>query len=70
MRKLVSSKAVCETCKAKQHDERVHLGWLLTRGVGELGLNPYLCAKPQADHNSRQLFKLYPKKLYDNGWRS
>jgi branched-chain amino acid aminotransferase len=38
----------------------------VTRGIGTLGLNPYLCKGPQAfiinDH-----IQLYPKELYENG---
>ena len=39
---------------------------MVTRGVGELGLNPYLCKKPQVIIIAASI-QLYPRKLYDSG---
>jgi len=59
------SEAVCETCRVnKLRDGYIRL--VLTRGVGDLGLAPWLCAKPSyfviADKIS-----LYPPEYYENG---
>src|SRR5208282_3805825 len=59
------SEAVCGTCRAnKLKDGYIRL--VLTRGVGDLGLAPWLCAKPSyfviADKIS-----LYPPEYYENG---
>lgn len=59
------AQAVVRTCAANRlTDGYVRL--VVTRGVGTLGLNPYLCDTPQiiiiAGH-----IQLYPKKLYDEG---
>ncbi len=57
--------AVARTCKAnKTTDGYIRL--LVTRGVGTLGLNPYLCKKPQIIIIAADI-QLYPKKLYDEG---
>ncbi|MDZ4197989.1 MAG: branched-chain-amino-acid transaminase [Kiritimatiellia bacterium] len=59
------SKAVIETCRANRiHDGYIRL--LLTRGVGTLGLNPYLCKKPQVIIIAASI-QLYPKELYRDG---
>lgn len=57
--------AVVKTCKANGIvDGYVRL--VVTRGVGTLGLNPFVCVEPQiiiiAD-----VIQLYPKKLYQQG---
>ena len=39
---------------------------VVTRGVGTLGLNPYLCKKPQVIIIAAGI-QLYPKKLYEKG---
>ena len=58
-------KAVARTCKAnKTTDGYIRL--VVTRGVGTLGLNPYLCKKPQVIIIAADI-QLYPKKLYDDG---
>lgn len=57
--------AVVKTCKAN----RVRNGYVrlvVTRGVGTLGLNPYLCKKPQVIIIAAKI-RLYPKELYENG---
>jgi len=58
-------KAVVRTCKAnKTTDGYVRL--VVTRGVGTLGLNPYLCKTPQVIIIAADI-QLYAKKLYDEG---
>jgi branched-chain amino acid aminotransferase len=60
-------KAVLRTCKAnKIKDGYIRL--VVTRGVGTLGLNPYLCDKAQIIIIAAAI-QLYPKKLYDEGLR-
>ncbi len=57
--------AVAWTCRANGlKDGYVRL--LVTRGVGTLGLNPYLCEKPQIIIIAAQI-QLYPPELYQNG---
>lgn len=59
------SAAVCETCRAN----RVRDGYIrlvVTRGVGSLGLNPYLCKKPQTIIIAGSI-QLYPEELYRTG---
>ncbi len=57
--------AVIRTCAAnKTTDGYIRL--VVTRGVGTLGLNPYLCKKPQIIIIAADI-QLYPKKLYDEG---
>lgn len=59
------ARAVVKTCAANRiRDGYVRL--VVTRGVGELGLNPYLCKKPQVIIIAAAI-QLYPKKLYDTG---
>jgi branched-chain amino acid aminotransferase len=58
-------KAVVRTCQANGiKDGYVRL--VITRGVGTLGLNPYLCKKAQIIIIAADI-QLYPKKLYDEG---
>ena len=57
--------AVVETCKANDiRDGYVRL--IVTRGVGSLGLNPYLCKEPQIIIIAGAI-QLYPKELYETG---
>jgi branched-chain amino acid aminotransferase len=57
--------AVVETCKANDiTDGYVRL--VVTRGVGGLGLNPYLCKEPQVFIIAGAI-QLYPKELYEKG---
>jgi branched-chain amino acid aminotransferase len=57
--------AVVETCKANNvHDGYIRL--IVTRGVGSLGLNPYLCKEPQIIIIAGAI-QLYPKELYETG---
>lgn len=67
MTKEELSAAVIETCKANEiADGYVRL--VVTRGVGTLGLNPYLCDEAQIIIISAKI-QLYPQELYDNGLR-
>jgi branched-chain amino acid aminotransferase len=57
--------AVVATCKANGiTDGYVRL--IVTRGVGSLGLNPYLCKEPQVIIIAGAI-QLYPKELYETG---
>lgn len=58
-------KAVCRTCKANGTTDG-YIRVVVTRGVGTLGLNPYLCKKPQIIIIAADI-QLYPKKLYADG---
>ena len=57
--------AVCETCR-KNNLSNGYIRLLITRGVGNLGLNPRLCKNPQliiiADN-----IQLYPESYYQSG---
>jgi branched-chain amino acid aminotransferase len=58
-------RAVVNTCRANRtYDGYIRL--VVTRGVGTLGLNPYLCSKPQVIIIAGTI-QLYPKKLYEEG---
>jgi branched-chain amino acid aminotransferase len=58
-------KAVVRTCKANR-TMNGYVRLVVTRGVGTLGLNPYLCKKPQIIIIAANI-QLYPKKLYREG---
>lgn len=59
------AKATCETVAANGlTDGYVRL--VITRGAGELGLNPYLCPKPTMFIIASTI-KLYPEEHYQNG---
>jgi branched-chain amino acid aminotransferase len=58
-------KAVARTCKANDTTDG-YIRLVVTRGVGTLGLNPYLCKTPQVIIIAADI-QLYPKKLYDEG---
>ncbi len=63
--KQAMAEAVVETCKANAiHDGYIRL--IVTRGVGGLGLNPYLCKHPQIIIIAG-VIQLYPKELYEKG---
>jgi len=65
MSKKALSRAVVETCKVN----RIQNGYVrlvVTRGSGTLGLNPYLCKKPEVIIIASSI-QLYPKDLYENG---
>ncbi|MEI6808922.1 MAG: branched-chain-amino-acid transaminase [bacterium] len=65
MTKAGLAKAVVRTCKAN-NNMNGYIRLVVTRGVGELGLNPYLCKKPQVIIIAASI-QLYPKKLYQSG---
>ncbi|MGD9872893.1 MAG: branched-chain-amino-acid transaminase [Kiritimatiellia bacterium] len=65
MTQAAMAKAVVKTCKANGlRDGYIRL--VVTRGVGTLGLNPYLCKKAEVIIIAAAI-QLYPKKLYDDG---
>ncbi len=65
MPKSEMSDAVVKTCKANGV-KNGYIRLVVTRGVGELGLNPYLCSKPQVIIIADAI-KLYPDELYEKG---
>ena len=65
MTKAEMIKAVVRTCLANKLKEG-YIRLVVTRGVGTLGLNPYLCDKPQIIIIAADI-QLYPKKLYNEG---
>lgn len=60
-------KAVVRTCKVNRTMDG-YIRLIVTRGVGTLGLNPYLCSKPQVIIIAAKI-QLYPAKLYRDGLR-
>jgi branched-chain amino acid aminotransferase len=65
MTREAMARAVVRTCAAnKIRDGYIRL--VVTRGEGELGLNPYLCKKPQVIVIAAAI-QLYPKELYQKG---
>lgn len=57
--------ATCETCRRNNlRDGYIRL--VVTRGVGDLGLAPWLCAKPTIFIIASQI-QLYPKEHYEKG---
>ena len=56
---------VVRTCKANRMSDG-YIRLVVTRGVGGLGLNPYLCSQPQIFIIADSI-QLYPKKHYVNG---
>lgn len=59
------SEAVCETCRInKLQDAYIRL--VVTRGVGDLGLSPWLCSKPSIFIIADKI-ALYPAKYYTEG---
>lgn len=57
--------AVVETCRAN-HIVDGYVRLVATRGVGTLGLNPYLCDKPEVFIIAAKI-QLYPQELYESG---
>lgn len=57
--------AVIDTCKANGLMEG-YIRLVVTRGVGTLGLNPYLCDKPEVIIIAAKI-QLYPVELYESG---
>lgn len=65
MDKAKMKKAVVDTVRAnKLQDGYIRL--VVTRGVGSLGLNPYLCNEAQVIIIADTI-QLYPQELYENG---
>ncbi|PTX99122.1 branched-chain-amino-acid transaminase [Opitutus sp. ER46] len=57
--------ATCETCRQNGlRDAYIRL--VITRGVGDLGLAPWLCPKPSIFIIAGKI-SLYPQEYYDNG---
>jgi branched-chain amino acid aminotransferase len=57
--------ATCETCRQNQLQD-AYIRLVVTRGVGDLGLAPWLCAKPSVFIIASKI-SLYPQEHYDNG---
>jgi len=58
-------RAVIDTCLANDLSEG-YIRLVVTRGVGTLGLNPYLCKKPEVIIIAAKI-QLYPVELYESG---
>ena len=56
---------VCESCRQNGLTD-AYIRLVATRGVGDLGLAPWLCAKPSLFCIASKI-SLYPKEHYDNG---
>jgi len=59
------SKATCETCRINGLKD-AYIRLVVTRGVGDLGLAPWLCPKPSLFIIASGI-SLYPQEHYDNG---
>ena len=59
------SHVVCETCRQNNLTD-AYIRLVVTRGVGDLGLAPWLCPKPTTFCIASKI-SLYPKEHYDNG---
>ncbi|GAB1487797.1 branched-chain-amino-acid transaminase [Opitutaceae bacterium] len=59
------SDAVCATCRANGLTDG-YIRLVVTRGVGDLGLSPWLCAKPSLFIIADKI-ALYPKEYYEKG---
>ena len=57
--------ATCETCRQNGLKDG-YIRLVVTRGVGDLGLAPWLCPKPSIFIIASTI-TLYPKEHYDNG---
>jgi branched-chain amino acid aminotransferase len=57
--------ATCETCRQNGLTD-AYIRLVVTRGVGDLGLAPWLCPKPTIFIIASKI-SLYPKEHYDNG---
>lgn len=60
-------KVVCASC-AKNGIRDGYIRLVVTRGVGDLGLNPYLCKKASVICIAATI-QLYPQELYDKGMK-
>src|SRR5580698_480584 len=59
------SEAICETCRVNKLKDG-YIRAVITRGVGDLGLAPWLCAKPSYFIIASKI-SLYPPEYYENG---
>ncbi|HEY9156215.1 MAG TPA: branched-chain-amino-acid transaminase [Opitutaceae bacterium] len=59
------SDAVCETCRQNQLTDG-YIRLVVTRGVGDLGLSPWLCPKPSIFVIANKI-NLYPEEHYTTG---
>ncbi|QYM80408.1 branched-chain-amino-acid transaminase [Horticoccus luteus] len=59
------SAATCETCRQNGLKD-AYIRLVVTRGVGDLGLAPWLCPKPSLFIIASKI-SLYPQEYYDNG---
>lgn len=59
------SKAVCDTCRANGLTD-AYIRLVVTRGVGDLGLSPWLCPKPSVFIIADKI-ALYPAEYYTKG---
>ncbi|MSU46394.1 MAG: branched-chain-amino-acid transaminase [Lacunisphaera sp.] len=59
------AQAVCETCRQNKLTSG-YIRLVITRGVGDLGLAPWLCEKPTLFIIASKV-SLYPQEHYDNG---
>jgi branched-chain amino acid aminotransferase len=59
------SEAICETCRVNKLKDG-YIRAVITRGVGDLGLAPWLCAKPSYFIIASKI-SLYPAEYYENG---
>ncbi|MCB2154753.1 branched-chain-amino-acid transaminase [bacterium] len=57
--------ATCETCR-RNGLTNGYIRLVVTRGVGDLGLAPWICKKPSVFIIAAGI-QLYPKELYENG---
>ncbi len=59
------SEVTCETCSQNNLTD-AYIRLVVTRGVGDLGLAPWLCPKPTVFVIASKI-TLYPQEHYDNG---
>lgn len=59
--------AVCQTCRANNLDDG-YIRLVISRGVGNLGLNPKNCTEPQLVIIADKI-QLYPESLYNEGMK-
>ena len=57
--------ATCETCRLNNLTD-AYIRLVVTRGVGDLGLSPWLCPKPSVFIIADKI-SLYPQEHYDKG---
>lgn len=63
--RLEIEEAVCETCRLNNLEDG-YIRLIVTRGVGELGIDPSSCKEPQLIIIADKI-KLYPEELYRDG---